>query len=58
MGWRRSPSSHRPEVHDPRIDQIVEPNPGRSMHHVLITDASDLDAAVDGWLCEAFELSH
>lgn len=41
-------------VEDPRIVESLEPYPGRWMHHVLITGATGFDAAVKGWLTEAY----
>lgn len=37
--------------------QIVEPAPGRFMHHLELTQASDLDAQVLTWVTEAWKLS-
>ena len=47
----------RHEVVDPRIEQAVEPHPGRWMHHVVVADESDLDSKIETWLREAHELS-
>jgi hypothetical protein len=47
----------RHEVKDSRIEQAVEPHPGRWTHHVVVTDESDLDPTVVQWLREAFEVS-
>lgn len=44
---RRDPS--------PRWKQVVEPYPGRFMHHLELFDRSDLDGEVRGWLEEAWE---
>lgn len=38
----------------PRFKQVVEPQPGRFMHHVELHAASDLDAEIAGWLREAW----
>lgn len=40
-----------------RWKQIVEPALGRFMHHLELTQASDLDAQVLAWVTEAWELS-
>lgn len=42
-------------VSDRRIKQSVEPYPGRFTHHVVILRASDFDAAVRGWVREAYK---
>jgi len=44
-------------VDDPRIAQVVEPHPGRWMHHVIIQTESDLSEDVKGWLKDAFDLA-
>lgn len=49
--------SLRRAVEDPRIEQVVEPHPGRWMHHLVIAEENDLDAAVGDWLPEAEQLS-
>jgi len=41
-------------VDHPRIEEAVEPYPGRWMHHVVIMKESDLDGDVRGWLGEAY----
>ncbi len=38
----------------PRIVQVVEPYPGRWMHHVIIEKETDVDGVVRGWLREAY----
>lgn len=47
----------RREIKHPRIEQAVEPYPGRWTHHVVITDEGDLDSTVAEWLQEARSLS-
>ncbi len=42
---------------DRRILEIVEPRPGHWTHQLLIEDESDLDAAFDRWLREAYRLA-
>ena len=37
-----------------RWKQVVEPRPGRWMHHLELRDVEDLDAEVAGWLAEAW----
>lgn len=39
----------------PRWKQVVEPAPGRFMHHLELHDATQIDADVDCWLREAFD---
>jgi hypothetical protein len=40
----------------PRWKQIVEPYPGRFMHHLELYETSDIDEQVRGWLWEAWEM--
>lgn len=40
-----------------RWKQVVEPAPGRFMHHLELTHLSDLDAQVLAWVTEAWELA-
>lgn len=44
-------------VDSPRIDRAVEPYPNRWTHHVLISDVSELDGELMGWIREAAEFS-
>jgi hypothetical protein len=44
---RRDPS--------PRWKEIVEPYPGRFMHHLELYDITEVDEQVRGWLREAWE---
>ncbi len=44
-------------IDDPRIVQVVEPRPGRWMHHVIIQTESDLNEDVKGWLRQAYEFA-
>lgn len=46
---RRDPS--------PRWKQVVEPHPGRWMHHLELYSVTDLDDEVRAWLREARELA-
>jgi len=46
---RRDPSS--------RWKQVVEPVPGRLMHHLELVQVSDLDDQVRAWLQEAWDLA-
>jgi hypothetical protein len=39
----------------PRWKQIVEPAPGRFMHHLEIYAQSDIDNEVRGWIRTAWE---
>ena len=43
-------------IDDDRIEEVVEPRPGRFTHHVIIEKESDLDQEVREWLREAYEL--
>lgn len=45
------------QVSDRRVKQCVEPYPGRFVHHVVMTDARDLDEKVMGWLRRAHSLA-
>ncbi len=44
-------------IDDPRIEEAVEPRPGRWTHHIIIRNESDLDEKVEGWIREAYDLS-
>ncbi len=44
-------------LNSPQIVQVVEPYPGRWMHHVIIQKSSDLNEEVQGWLKESYQLS-
>jgi hypothetical protein len=44
-------------VDDPRIVEVVEPRPGRWMHHMIVQTESDLSEDVKGWLTQAFEFA-
>jgi len=39
----------------PRWKEVVEPYPGRFMHHLELRDPGEIDAEVRGWLAEAGE---
>jgi hypothetical protein len=39
----------------PRWKQVVEPAPGRYMHHLELRSASEIDDEVRGWLREAWD---
>jgi hypothetical protein len=39
----------------PRWKEIVEPHPGRFMHHLELWSAADIDEEVRGWLGTAWE---
>lgn len=38
----------------PRWKEVVEPTPGRFTHHLELNSINDIDAAVYGWLREAW----
>ena len=44
-------------VDSPRIDIATEPYPNRWTHHVLISDLSEIDDELMGWIREAAEFS-
>ena len=44
-------------VRDQRIKECVEAYPGRFTHHVVITNASEFDRVVKGWLREAYRFA-
>lgn len=41
----------------PRVFMAVEPYPNRWTHHVLLSDAGELDAELMGYLREAYDFS-
>jgi hypothetical protein len=45
----------RSHVVSPRFKEVVEPYPGRWMHHLEIHRVGDLDDEVAGWLATAFD---
>jgi hypothetical protein len=45
----------RRRIADPRVKQVVEPRPGRFMHHVVIRQEADFDDEVRGWLRVAYD---
>ena len=50
VALRRKDSSHR-------WKQVVEPKPGRFMHHLELNASQDIDNEVCAWLKEAWELT-
>lgn len=40
-----------------RWKEVVEPYPGRFMHHIELRDPSEIDDEVRGWLAEAWEIA-
>lgn len=44
-------------VNSPRIDGAVEPYPNRWTHHLLISDAAEIDGQLMGWIREAAAFS-
>ena len=44
-------------VDSPRIDIATEPYPNRWTHHVMISDLSEIDDELMGWIREAAEFS-
>ncbi len=45
----------RARLDSPRWKQVVEPYPGRWMHHLEVHDPAALDAEVAGWLAAAYD---
>lgn len=45
----------RRRIESDRWKQVVEPAPGRFMHHLELRDESDVDDEVRGWLRESWE---
>ena len=45
---------HR-EVSSPRILAASEPYPGRWTHHVIVSDLSEIDVELLGWISEAHD---
>ena len=45
------------EVLSPRIDVATEAHPNRWTHHVLISDVSEIDDELMGWVKEASAFS-
>lgn len=43
----------RRRIDSPRWKQVVEPRPGRWMHHLEVTDVAEVDAEVLSWVREA-----
>lgn len=39
----------------PRFKQVAHPSAGTWMHHLELTDRSQLDAEVRGWMLEAYD---
>jgi hypothetical protein len=42
------------ELHSPRIAQVLEPAPGRWMHHLEVRAVDDVDDEVTQWLADAW----
>ena len=45
----------RQRLDSPRWKQVVEPYPGRWMHHLEVRDPGDLDAELAGWVAAAYD---
>lgn len=43
------------KIEDPQIVQVVEPYPGRYMHHVIIANDTDFTPSVRNWLADAYK---
>lgn len=44
----------RHAIDSDRWKQVVEPYPGRWMHHLEVSDQADLDDEVAGWVAHAY----
>jgi hypothetical protein len=42
-------------IDSPRFREVVEPYPGRFMHHFAVQDPAELDPEVAGWLAAAYD---
>jgi hypothetical protein len=47
----------RQRLDSPRWKQVVEPHPGRWMHHLEVHDAADLDDEVARWVTAAYHVA-
>jgi hypothetical protein len=47
----------RRRIDSPRFVEIVEPYPGRCVHHTILSRPGQLDAELAGWIREAVALS-
>lgn len=45
------------ELQHPRIEQTVEPYPNRWTHHVIVSDTSEIDSLLLGWIKQAYDFS-
>ena len=45
----------RRRIRSSRWKEVVEPQPGRYMHHLEVRDARDVDATVRRWVAEAWK---
>ncbi len=45
----------RQHLSSPRWKQVVEPHPGRWMHHLEVRDPRELDDEVAGWVAAAYD---
>lgn len=44
-------------IDDKRITEVVEPRPGKWIHHIVIQKDTDFDDIVKGWIKEAHKLA-
>lgn len=47
----------RRKLDSPRIDAATEPYPNRWTHHLLVSDAAEIDDELMGWIKEASDFS-
>ncbi|XUX00288.1 MAG: DUF5655 domain-containing protein [Dehalogenimonas sp.] len=45
------------KLESPKITEVVQPYPGRWVHHIVIGKEADFDAHVRGWLRLAYEFA-
>lgn len=45
------------KMESPRIDVVTEPYPNRWTHHILISEAEEIDDELMGWIVEASAFS-
>lgn len=45
------------EIRDPQVVEVVQPYPGRFMHHVIIGRDTDFSAMAKHWLADAYKFA-
>lgn len=51
--WREITFGLGYKMESPRIDVATEPYPNRWTHHILISEAEEIDDELMGWIVEA-----